>query len=148
LHDRSEYAPFIGALGLFVTSFLGVAISLCPMIVPWHFTLDQAAASESTQAFLLIGTLFLLPIILLYTALVLLGVSRQGAGRHRLSLRDTLRGGAPNELYPFECSRAMSFPDYFWRRRRGFKICFWYDNIRGSVRLTELTSVATISPSE
>jgi cytochrome bd ubiquinol oxidase subunit II len=68
LRDRSEYAPFIGALGLFVMSFLGVAISLWPMIVPWHFTLDQAAASESTQAFLLIGTLFLLPIILLYTA--------------------------------------------------------------------------------
>jgi cytochrome d ubiquinol oxidase subunit II len=38
------------------------------MIVPGHFTLDQAVASQSTQAFLLVGTLVLLPGILLYTA--------------------------------------------------------------------------------
>ena len=55
------------ALGLFVMSYLGIAISLWPMIVPRHFTLEQAAASQSTQAFLLIGTLVLLPVILLYT---------------------------------------------------------------------------------
>ena len=48
--------------------YLGIAISLWPMIVPGHFTFDQAAASQSTQAFLLIGTLFLLPVILIYTA--------------------------------------------------------------------------------
>jgi cytochrome d ubiquinol oxidase subunit II len=67
LNDRSEYAPFIAALGLFVMSYLGIAISLWPMIVPGHFTLEQAAASQSTQAFLLVGTLVLLPIILVYT---------------------------------------------------------------------------------
>jgi cytochrome d ubiquinol oxidase subunit II len=49
-------------------SYLGIAISLWPMIVPRHFTLEQAAASPSTQAFLLIGTLVLLPVILVYTA--------------------------------------------------------------------------------
>jgi cytochrome bd ubiquinol oxidase subunit II len=63
-----DAAPFLGALGLFLMSYLGIAISLWPMIVPGHFTLEQAAASQSTQAFLLIGTLFLLPVILLYTA--------------------------------------------------------------------------------
>ncbi len=68
LNDRSEYAPFFTALGLFVMSYIGIAISLWPMIVPGHFTLEQAAASPSTQAFLLIGTLFLLPVILVYTA--------------------------------------------------------------------------------
>jgi cytochrome d ubiquinol oxidase subunit II len=68
LNDRSEYAPFIAALALFGMAYLGIAISLWPMIVPRHFTLEQAAASESTQAFLLIGTLALLPIILIYTA--------------------------------------------------------------------------------
>jgi cytochrome d ubiquinol oxidase subunit II len=68
LNDRSEYAPFLAALGLFLMSYLGIAISLWPMIVPGHFTLEQAAASQSTQAFLLIGTLVLLPTILLYTA--------------------------------------------------------------------------------
>lgn len=67
LNGRSEYGPFIAALSLFVMSYLGIAISLWPMIVPGHFTLEQAAASPSTQAFLLIGTLVLLPVILLYT---------------------------------------------------------------------------------
>lgn len=60
--------PFLGAVGLFLMCFIGIAISLWPMIVPYHYTLWQAASSESTQAFLLIGTLFLLPITLMYTA--------------------------------------------------------------------------------
>jgi cytochrome bd ubiquinol oxidase subunit II len=68
LGRRHELMPFLGAIGLFLMSFIGVAISLWPMIVPYHYTLWQAASSESTQAFLLIGTLFLLPIILMYTA--------------------------------------------------------------------------------
>lgn len=68
LTHRLELFPFLGAVGLFLMSFIGIAISLWPMIVPYHYTLWQAASSESTQAFLLIGTLFLLPIILMYTA--------------------------------------------------------------------------------
>ena len=67
LSNKSEYGPFVASLCLFVMSYLGIAISLFPMIVPKHFTLDQAAASPSTQAFLLIGTLGLLPVILIYT---------------------------------------------------------------------------------
>lgn len=68
LADDHDVVPFLGAIGLFLMSFLGIAISLWPMIVPYHYTLWQAASSASTQAFLLIGTLFLLPIILMYTA--------------------------------------------------------------------------------
>ena len=37
------------------------------MIVPHTYSLWDAASSPKTQAFLLIGTVFLLPIILLYT---------------------------------------------------------------------------------
>jgi cytochrome d ubiquinol oxidase subunit II len=68
LRRRHELTPFLGAVALFLMSFVGIAISLWPMIVPYRYTLWQAASSESTQAFLLIGTLFLLPIILMYTA--------------------------------------------------------------------------------
>jgi cytochrome bd ubiquinol oxidase subunit II len=68
LTHRHELTPFLGAVGLFLMSFIGIAISLWPMIVPFHYTLWQAASSASTQAFLLIGTLFLLPVILMYTA--------------------------------------------------------------------------------
>jgi cytochrome bd ubiquinol oxidase subunit II len=52
---------------LFVMAYLGIAISLWPMIVPHSITLWDAASSPRTQAFLMVGTLFLLPIILMYT---------------------------------------------------------------------------------
>ena len=85
LRPRHELTPFLGAIGLFLMSFIGIAISLWPMIVPYHYTLWQAASSESTQAFLLIGTLFLLPIILMYTAWsywVFRGKVREGTAYH------------------------------------------------------------------
>jgi cytochrome d ubiquinol oxidase subunit II len=67
LTHEHDVTPLLGAIGLFLMSFVGIAISLWPMIVPFHYTLWEAASSPSTQAFLLIGTLFLLPIILMYT---------------------------------------------------------------------------------
>jgi len=68
LGGEAEGAPFVAAALLFILSYLGVAISLWPMIVPHSITLWQAASSQSTQGFLLIGTLVLLPIVLVYTA--------------------------------------------------------------------------------
>jgi cytochrome d ubiquinol oxidase subunit II len=68
LRGRTEAGPFLGAVGLFLMSYIGIAISLWPMIVPHHYTLWQAASSPKTQAFLLAGTVFLLPTVLLYTA--------------------------------------------------------------------------------
>ena len=64
---RSEVAPFALAALLFLLSYAGIAISLFPYIVPHRYTIWQAASSDSSQAFLLIGTLFLLPVILTYT---------------------------------------------------------------------------------
>jgi cytochrome d ubiquinol oxidase subunit II len=66
--SRADLMPFLASVCLFALSFLGVAISLWPMIVPGHYTLWQAASPESTQAFLLVGTLGLLPLVLFYTA--------------------------------------------------------------------------------
>ena len=63
----SNVSPFLGGIGLFVLSYSGIAISLWPMIVPHHYSLWQAASAPSTQLFLLVGTLFLLPIILMYS---------------------------------------------------------------------------------
>jgi cytochrome d ubiquinol oxidase subunit II len=80
-----DAAPFLLGMGLFLMSYLGIAISLWPMIVPGHYTLWQAASVQSTQAFLLIGTLFLLPVILMYTAWsywVFRGKLRAGAFYH------------------------------------------------------------------
>jgi len=64
---RSELSPFLYAVLLFSLSYLGIAISLFPMIVPHHYSLWQAASSPDTQIFLGVGTLFLLPVILVYT---------------------------------------------------------------------------------
>jgi len=63
----SQAGGFIGAVGLFALSYIGITISLFPMIVPHHYTLMQAASPPGTQAFLLVGTLFLLPVILFYS---------------------------------------------------------------------------------
>jgi cytochrome bd ubiquinol oxidase subunit II len=38
----------------------------CAAVLPHAFTLWQAASAPRTQAFLLLGTLFLLPVILIY----------------------------------------------------------------------------------
>jgi cytochrome bd ubiquinol oxidase subunit II len=62
-----DVAPFVAAMGLFATCYLGLAISLFPYVVAPTITLWDAAAAPQSQAFLLIGTLFLLPIILMYT---------------------------------------------------------------------------------
>jgi cytochrome d ubiquinol oxidase subunit II len=65
--ETSEATPFLWGVALFAMSYLGIAISLFPMIVPFKFTLWEAASSPRTQAFMLIGTLFLLPVILMYS---------------------------------------------------------------------------------
>jgi cytochrome d ubiquinol oxidase subunit II len=67
LDGPSQAGGFIGAVCLFALSYIGITISLFPMIVPHHFTLTQAASPPGTQAFLLVGTLFLLPVILFYS---------------------------------------------------------------------------------
>jgi cytochrome bd ubiquinol oxidase subunit II len=59
--------PFLAALGLFVLSYIGIGISFYPFIVPGSLTIQQAAAPDSSLAFLLIGAVVLVPVILAYT---------------------------------------------------------------------------------
>jgi cytochrome d ubiquinol oxidase subunit II len=68
LRHGAEYTPFFAAIGLFVMGYIGLAISLWPNIVPPSISLWAAAASPRSQAFLIVGTLFLLPVIVGYTA--------------------------------------------------------------------------------
>jgi cytochrome d ubiquinol oxidase subunit II len=67
LDGVSQFGGFVGGICLFALSYIGITISLFPMIVPHHFTLTQAASPPGTQAFLLVGTLFLLPVIFFYS---------------------------------------------------------------------------------
>jgi cytochrome d ubiquinol oxidase subunit II len=66
-HDR-HLAPFLAALGIFVLSFVGIGISFYPFIVPGALTIADAAAPDASLAFLLVGAVILIPIILAYTA--------------------------------------------------------------------------------
>ena len=75
----------IGAIALFAMGYVGLAISLWPNIVPHGISLWDAAAAPRSQAFLLLGTLFLLPVIVGYTAWsywVFRGKVRAGTGYH------------------------------------------------------------------
>ena len=96
----SDAASFLAAMGLFLMSYLGIAISLWPMIVPQHFTLWQAASAPGTQAFLLIGTMGLLPVILMYTAWSYWVFRGKITRRDRISLNTMLRASAPIGSHP------------------------------------------------
>ena len=85
LRSGRDSTPFLASLGIFVMAYLGLGISIFPMVVPYTVDLWQAAATPKSQAFLMLGTLFLLPIILTYTAWsywVFRGKVRAGTGYH------------------------------------------------------------------
>lgn len=63
-------AAFLGTVGIFILCFLGLAISTFPYLVPPSVTLWDSAAAPASQIFLLIGTIFLLPMVLGYTVFV------------------------------------------------------------------------------
>ncbi len=65
-----EVLPFFSAIGLFFLGYLGLAVSVFPYLVPPSLTIWQAASSPSTQTFMLVGTLGLLPIIFGYVVFV------------------------------------------------------------------------------
>ena len=48
--------------------FLGLAYSFYPYVVPDKLTIYEAAAAPESLMIILIGTLFVLPAILIYTA--------------------------------------------------------------------------------
>jgi len=63
-----DHSPFWAAQMLFVLCYVGLAISLYPNIVPPDISYHAAAAPDESLAFLLVGTIVLLPVILAYTA--------------------------------------------------------------------------------
>ena len=64
----ATYWPFLSAVALFSLGYIGLGISIFPAMVPYHVDIWEAAAAPNSQEFLLVGTLFLLPLILAYTA--------------------------------------------------------------------------------
>ena len=67
--SRREWLPFVLAVWVFVFAFAGLAYSLFPYLVIDRMTIWDAAASDKSLHFVLIGTLIVLPFILAYTVL-------------------------------------------------------------------------------
>jgi cytochrome d ubiquinol oxidase subunit II len=68
LKSGRDVQPFLTALALFVLGYAGIGISFYPYIVPTSLTIWEAAAPDSSLAFLLVGAVVLVPMILCYTA--------------------------------------------------------------------------------
>ena len=62
--------PFVGALLVFLSGYIGLAVSFMPMIVPYAIGFRQAAAPDNALGLMLAGTAAILPLILGYTAWV------------------------------------------------------------------------------
>ncbi len=67
IRNGRDVQPFLAALALFVLGYAGIGISFYPFIVPPSVTIWDAAAPDSSLAFLLVGAVVLVPIILIYT---------------------------------------------------------------------------------
>ena len=66
--DRFRWVPFAGAGGIFMLAFAGLAYSFFPYIVPDRLTIVDAASAPESLRIILWGTLFVLPVILAYSA--------------------------------------------------------------------------------
>jgi len=65
--NRAHVKPFIFTLGLIFLGFSGLGISLWPNIIPPDISIWQASSPPQSQGFALVGALFIIPIILVYT---------------------------------------------------------------------------------
>jgi len=68
VQKKQEGMPFVATMGIFLFSYLALIASKWPYIVPPKFTIWDAASAYNSQLFLLLGFLFVIPIILGYTS--------------------------------------------------------------------------------
>ena len=66
--DRWSWLPFATAIGIFALCFNGLAYSFYPYIVPERLTIWEAASAPESLMIILIGTLFVMPTIIAYSA--------------------------------------------------------------------------------
>jgi len=85
VQQRDENKPFLFTLGLFLLSYVGLAISMWPNIIPPAVSIWDAAGAAESHLFLIVGMVILIPVILTYTAYnywVFRGKIRADAGYH------------------------------------------------------------------
>ena len=69
-NDAKCWLPFVIAMIIFLLGFIGIAYSFYPFIIPGQMTIWQAASAPQALKVILIGTLIVLPAILIYTFFV------------------------------------------------------------------------------
>lgn len=82
---RQEGFPFVATIGLFVSTFVALIFSKWPYVVPPNYTFWDAASAHESQLFLLLGLLFVIPFVLMYSAWsywVFRGKVKAGVGYH------------------------------------------------------------------
>ncbi len=67
MQEGRDAKPFMFALSFFVLGFAGLVLGIWPNIVPPALTIWDAASPPSSQGFVLVGLVILLPMILGYT---------------------------------------------------------------------------------
>lgn len=66
-NPTSEYRPFLFSIGIFLMGYLGLGLSLFPWIIPFQYTIWDAATEGPGLSLMLVGVIPLLPVILGYT---------------------------------------------------------------------------------
>lgn len=67
LKRRQDAPPFFWSLALFALGMAGVGLTMWPHVVPPDITVWAAAAPASSQRFMLVGVVLILPLIIAYT---------------------------------------------------------------------------------
>lgn len=83
--ETSHASPFFLSLLLLFLGYSGLAISLWPQIIPPNISIHDAAGPPESMGFALVGALFIIPFILVYTAwsyYVFRGKVKSGEGYH------------------------------------------------------------------
>jgi cytochrome bd ubiquinol oxidase subunit II len=85
IQRHAHATPFVLALVLVFLGYTGLAISIWPNIIPPSVSIWEAASPPQSLGFALVGALFIIPFILLYTAwayYVFRGKVKAGEGYH------------------------------------------------------------------
>lgn len=67
VNRQAHHSPFLLTLVLIFLGYTGLGISIWPNIIPPSVSLWEASAPPQSQGFMLVGALFIIPIILVYT---------------------------------------------------------------------------------
>ncbi|WP_428526181.1 cytochrome d ubiquinol oxidase subunit II [Roseibium sp.] len=67
--DKWAWVPFTATASLFLLAFAGLAYSFYPYVVPEQLTLYESASAPESLFIILLGALFVLPVIIGYTIL-------------------------------------------------------------------------------